>query len=508
MRRGAIAVALAAVVLLAGCATITWDDAAATTTRAPAGDDPATDVIGWEGGYWHNESIAVDMSDGLNDSELDAYVSRGMARVEYLRNREFTADVPVTVMSREEYRSRDGGDVAPAYRAWNNQVWEGLWIVGEDTDVESALSSTRGSAVAGFYSPSNDAITIITPTPSEPTISNATLIHELVHALQDQYIDLGAARYGGRTQDGQLAANGLIEGEANYIEARYSQRCGGAWACVAPADDGGGGDLPPDFNFGLFVTIFNPYSDGPVWVDRILERGGWAAFDRYYTDVPVATEQIIHATNESPTPITVADTARDGWERFPDQGVDGADTVGEASIFAMFWYQSRNYGADVIDWRAIGDVDNPYDTYNYSSPPSAGWGNDRLVPYRRDTGDTPDYGYVWKTVWDSERDATQFSEAYREVLAAHNATRVGNATWVVPSGPFADAFRVSQNGSTVTVVNGPTVPALADIHPETAESTTTATTRTTTGDTGPGLGVGVTLFAAAIAALAARWRSE
>ncbi|MFB6105072.1 MAG: Hvo_1808 family surface protein [Halobacteriaceae archaeon] len=508
MHRGAIAVVLATTVLLAGCATITWDDATTTTDDPdPAGPDPARDVLGWEDGFWHNDSIAVDQTDGLNDSELQAYVARGMARVEYIRNREFKSDVPVTVISRDQYRSRTTGDVAPAYRAWNNQVWEGLWIVGEDTDVAAALSSTRGSAVAGFYSPSNDAITIITPTPSEPTISNATLIHELVHALQDQYVGLGNPRFGGRTQDAQLAADGLIEGEANYVEARYSQRCGGAWQCVAPADTGDGGGLPADFNFGLFVTIFQPYSDGPVWVDHIIERGGWQAFNRYYSAVPTSTEQIIHTTQEEPVGVTVATTATDGWERFPDQGVDGADTVGEASIYAMFWYQSRTYGADVLDWRAINDVDNPLDTYNYSSPPSRGWANDVLVPYRNQRGEDTDYGYVWKTVWDTERDATQFRQAYLEVLAAHNATRLDPGTWVVPSGPFADAFRITRNGSTVTIVNGPSTAALADIHPRTTDPTETTTQSTTTGATGPGFGLAAALVAVVLAALP-RWRSE
>ncbi|MDX1748601.1 MAG: hypothetical protein R3324_21930, partial [Halobacteriales archaeon] len=34
--------------------------------------DPETDRLGWENGYWYNESITVDQSDGLSDEELDA----------------------------------------------------------------------------------------------------------------------------------------------------------------------------------------------------------------------------------------------------------------------------------------------------------------------------------------------------------------------------------------------------------------------------------------------------
>ncbi|MFB6129612.1 MAG: hypothetical protein ABEJ28_02195, partial [Salinigranum sp.] len=66
--------------------------------------DPARDVIGWEAGYWYDEPIAVDQSDGLNRSEREAFVARTMARVEKIRDLEFEQSVPVKVISRAEYR--------------------------------------------------------------------------------------------------------------------------------------------------------------------------------------------------------------------------------------------------------------------------------------------------------------------------------------------------------------------------------------------------------------------
>ncbi|MFC7070388.1 Hvo_1808 family surface protein [Halobaculum lipolyticum] len=528
-------------------------DAPADSTLARTDrPDPDNDTIGWENGYWHNESIAVDQTDGdaLNDTELEAYVARSMARVEYLREAEFESTVPVSVISREEYRnlSAGGGGDDPnrtEFNRWNDQVWEGLFVIGESSGSGETIGQTTGSSVLGFYSPTRDEITIVTGTPDAPTISNATLIHELVHALQDQRYDLTNATYRGATQDGDLAIDGVVEGEANYIEDRYIQRCGAEWDCVetpqAGGGGGGGGGSPP--NLGVLITLLNPYSDGPLYVAEIVEEGGWDAFEERFVDPPVSTEQVIHRTDEVPTPIAFVDESTGDWDTFPTDnpqlGQNGSDTVGEASIYAMFWYQARTYGADTIDPNGLFDDEGEYDTYNYDAEPSAGWANDRLFPYRTGDGDDAAYGYVWVTEWDTERDAREFHDTYLRMLDAHDVRETDAGYHVVPSGPFADAFYVDLDGTRVTVVNGPTVDDVRDIRPSVAPdpdatptpaptaddvATTVATdtggagddsgvdagaggdTSGTTETSGAGFGVVVAAAAVAVAGLLARRR--
>ncbi|MFC7081633.1 hypothetical protein [Halorussus caseinilyticus] len=137
----------------------------------------------------------------------------------------------------------------------------------------------------------------------------------------------------------------------------------------------------------------------------------------------------------------------------------------------MFWYQGYEYGTDIVDVREhLYPNDPTYDWFNYTSVPSEGWGNDVLVPYRKATESGTDFGYVWRTAWDTPRDARQFHRAYLALLRGQGAERVGPNTWVVDSGPFADAFRVVREGANVTIVNAPTTDALADLRPGLAES--------------------------------------
>lgn len=478
MRSRRRAVILVGLLLLSSLATV---GPPASAQEAPP--DPDSDVIGWENGYWHDESIEVDQSDGLSAEEREAYVSRAMARIEVLREREFEETVPVSVISRDEYANRTRANSSANFSAWNNQVWEALFVVGEDEDVQQLLQQTTTAATTGGYFFVEDEIKLITDDPDDLSIDRGTLVHELVHAQQDQYVDLTNATFRAETQDAQLATDGLIEGEANYVEDRYEARCGVEWECVASPSSGGGGS--GDINFGLFVTLFHPYSDGPPYVHDLVEREGWDAVDEAYASPPKSTEQIIHHTDERPAPMNLTDNATAGWEPFPEQGENGTDRVGEASIFAMLWYQSRNYGADTIPVRTITDTSAEYDTYNYDSVPSSGWANDAVLPYRKETPDGTQYGYVWAIEWDTETDATQFLAAYRAILTAQDARRLGPRTWVIEAGPFADAFRVAKDGRRVTIVNAPTATDLDDVRPGLPAVESTPTTEGPPPTTGP-----------------------
>ncbi|MFB6140232.1 MAG: Hvo_1808 family surface protein [Halosimplex sp.] len=435
-RSRAVLVALAVLVVLSGCT-------APTTGGHPDGD-PNSDRLGWENGHWYDDDLSLTPADGYNASEREALVARTMARVERIRRLEFNSTVPVDVVSREQYlANRSSGNASAVHGRWNDQVWESLFIVGEQSSFSNSSDDTLGQTVQGYYSPGKDAIVVVSDS-STPTIDRATLAHELVHALQDQHFGFGP---NAETQDRQLAERGVTEGDARYVESIYSRRCESEWSCIPEPEPSGGGGASADYNRGLFLTIYTPYAAGSQFIDRVRDRGGWSAVDDLYGEWPDSTEQIIHPDlypNEQPVNVTVPDRSSEEWHRFDVDPV--ADTVGEASIYAMLVHN--------------GAVD-PENRYGYRSKPSAGWGGDSVVPYTNGTAGA----YVWTTAWDTETDATQFLDAYREVLAHHDARNPRGNVYVVPEDdPFGDAFRVVRNGKRVRIVNAPTVDALDEVH--------------------------------------------
>ncbi|WP_302081922.1 Hvo_1808 family surface protein [Salinibaculum rarum] len=428
MKRTVVAtVLLTVLVVLAGCS--------AFGGQSPA-DDPGQDQLGWEGGYWYNDSIEVDASDGLSEPELRIVVNRSMARLEQIRGLEFKQSVPVEIINRSEYRQNQPFEANATHSKWNNQVWEALLLVGEDRNISAVFEQAYGSSVLGYYSPSEDRIVIVSNS-DEPKINRGTLVHELVHALQDQQFGIGGAP---DTQDRQLARNGVVEGEATVLEQRYNEQCRENWSCVESFPSGsGGGSVDP----GVITVITYPYVVGPSFVEAIEQRGGREAVNDLYGEYPRSTEQVSNPSlypDEEPINVTVLDRSNGEWTRFNHDPV--ADTAGQASIQVMF--------------QMNGDASG-----GYTGPVSDGWGGDTIVPYQN--GDQ--YGYVWELAWDSREDAREFHTAYRDVLAGHDARAEGDGVYVVPeSNTFGDAFRVTRDGTRVRIVNAPTVDALDEIH--------------------------------------------
>jgi len=432
------ALVVALLVALSGCTgvgAVGYDDAA------------SADRLGWEDGYAHDTDLPVTRADGLNASERRAVVARTAARVELIRGLEFAERVPVEVISRAEYRA-DRADDGRDRRTerWREQVWEAPLLVGENRTVAEAFDTVYGASVQGYYAPGESRIVIVSDS-ATPSIDTRTLAHELVHALQDQHpaLSLGS---NATTLDGRLAEDGLVEGDANAVQAAYADRCGTRWRCLPSPDDGGGGGTSSAFDAGVFTVVYAPYAEGPALIDHLRAGGGWNGVNAAYDAFPASTEQVIHPERygeDPPTEPTVRDRTSGGWDRFDRSRT--TDTLGEATLYAGLWVNG-----------AIDDADRS--RFDYAHPLSAGWDGDTVVPYTNGSH----AGYVWTLEFDAPGDARAFAGAYRGILTDRGARSPGDGVYRIPEGPFADAFRVTRSGERVTIVNAPTVAALDRVH--------------------------------------------
>jgi hypothetical protein len=469
MRRALGLAALALGCLLAGCGA----------PSAVAGlDDPSRDRLGWEDGYWYNDTVSVSPEDGLNATERDRVIARAMARVERLRGLEFESSVDVSVIGREELSAGVGGEPNEALRAFDNAKFEALFVVGGEEDAVSTQTETRNRTVAGFYSPSRGNIVVVSDAASPEFDGERTLAHELVHALQDQQFDLSRTAPSARTRDAVNGRNGLVEGDARSVELAYVDRCGAEWRCLPgaePAGDTGNGnangnETEPPINLGLYILSYFPYSDGPGFVSHLRERanGSWDAVDAAFGDPPTSSAVVIDPERYrefEPRSVALDDRAAGGWERVRPPGRPDYATLGQSALTAMFAYTLYDdYNASsVVSPDAFLNLDgvavDTRDPFNYSIAPVRGWTGDRLHVYRR--GD--ETGYVWRLTWASPDAAERFADRYRELLD-HWGGSPDDGIWrLTADSPFAGAVDVRVDGDAVTVVGGPDRAALGEL---------------------------------------------
>ncbi|WP_254766000.1 Hvo_1808 family surface protein [Salinilacihabitans rarus] len=445
-RVGPAALALAALLVLSGCAApVAGPDALAADRDR-----------GHVGGYAPDDDLDVDASDGLTAAELEAVKYRSMARIEVLRGLKFAEDVEIEVITREAYRERRGerGPASP----FTNELWRGAFVVDGETDVDAALEEVYGDAVVGYYR--SGEIVIVADDPDGVVVDRRTLVHELVHALQDQRFGLDRR---GSTLDERRAETGVFEGEADYVAHLYDRRCGDEWECLPEVEPAPRDPERRPFNAGLFLSIYAPYAEGPSFVAHHRERGGWDAVDALHEDRPRSTSQVIHPErypDDGPREVAVEDRSTDAWEPFAD-GDGGArtETVGEATLFAALWVN----GAVDRPLTAGGTALSPYD---YSDPATDGWAGDSFVAYHA-SDDENRTGHVWALEFETDADAAEFADAYREVVENAGGEAVdGDAYRVADGRAFEGAYRIDVDGDRVTVVGAPTVDDLGAIRPE------------------------------------------
>ncbi|WEL16823.1 Uncharacterized protein SVXHr_0644 [Halorhabdus sp. SVX81] len=480
-----------------------------TETNETHPPDPEKDVLGWENGYWYNESISVTPEDGLNESELDAVVARSMARVEQVRQLEFEETIPVEVISREEHSEQvvNQSNATTARRLRANTMFEALFMVNESANVIRDAEQNR-AAWLGYYG--DEEIKIISENATTPKMDEIVLSQELFHALQDQQFNLSSVGNPTTTEEAR-ARHGIVEGDANYVDYLYQKRCENEWngTCIMPERSQSGSNADVDTHVGLQMLTYQPYSDGPAFVRDIQELGGWSAVNAIYDNPPASTEQTIHPEKygkDAPTSVSIEDRSDDRWRPLDINGTVNYASFGEAGLYMMLWYpgSETNGAIDIIPYTNIVNDDRPgeLNPYNYDHRYTAGWDGDKLVPYVTDESSaTNETGYVYKTIWDSPDDAEEFQYGYEQLLEFHDAVSVEGYENVyrIPDGQeFNDAFYLDRDGETFTVVNAPSIEELSAVRegaaPEVEETTKTdgsAETDDSTTDTDEATGTDV-----------------
>jgi uncharacterized iron-regulated protein len=135
----------------------------------------------------------------------------------------------------------------------------------------------------GYYSIKDKALFIYDDLSG--AYERGVLIHEMVHALQDQHFGLKELHQTGFDTDAELARAALIEGDATFTMIELLKKDQPRVAAML--------DAPLDKAKNLRNAFL--YVQGARYVKALKERGGWAAVNSVYRFPPRSTVSILHA---------------------------------------------------------------------------------------------------------------------------------------------------------------------------------------------------------------------
>ena len=274
-----------------------------------------------------------------------------------------------------------------------------LGLVPSDMDLRGTLKTLYLEQIAGFYDPDSTTLFVLDDQPDEAIES--LLVHELVHAIQDQSTDLDAITALGLDNDRRVAALAAIEGHATLVMFEFLMQQQGQGALdltdlpnfsarLGPALEAARTESPTLAGAPLVLqeSVLFPYRDGVTFVEALWkERGGRPP--PFGSDLPGSTEHILHpegfARGQQDTPRRVEVWVEDGWSRLYE------DTLGELELGILL------------------------ETVGASRTSAFGWGGDRYVLLG--DGDGP-RSLVWFGVWDTGAQRDRFVLALEPHLSA------------------------------------------------------------------------------------------
>ena len=177
-----------------------------------------------------------------------------------------------------------------------------LGLVPSDLDLRGLLLGLYTEQVAGFYEPDSTALFVMDDQP-EVTLQGL-LVHELVHAIQDQAADLDALTDPSMGNDRSIAAQAAIEGHATLVMLEYmTEQMAGVpvnlaeiprfTAQMRPALEAMRGQFPALAGAPRVIqeSLLFPYLEGTGYVQKLWSGGERVApFGEY---LPESTEDVL-----------------------------------------------------------------------------------------------------------------------------------------------------------------------------------------------------------------------
>ena len=284
---------------------------------------------------------------------------------------------------------------------YEEMVFKELGLIPREFDYKNGVVELYLSQIGGYYDPEKEHYVMASWLPA--IMQDTIAVHELTHALQDQYYSLDDL-INPKIENGDklLAHSALAEGDASAVMFDYSRKQAGQAAIANDANvdsliystlmSSSAAFASNNIPKSLQSLLIFPYTSGLRFVHSILIKEGYAGIDKIFKNPPQTTEQILHPEKYGSKKIEYLEFSESDLralgvpENFQKKY---EDTFGEFAISSLL---------------VMGKLD-PAE----APKAAAGWGGDRLMLFA-DSNESL-FMLFWKTHWDTENEAKEFYDA-------------------------------------------------------------------------------------------------
>jgi len=310
-------------------------------------------------------------------------------------------------------------------------------LIPDTLDLQALLAELYYEQVVGYFDP--DSATLYVPDGMDPALLRFTVAHELVHALQDQYMPLSEILSADQGNDRRAAAQAMLEGQATLISMldmlpeRGMVDLEGVWPQARALILDQQNQMPVLAATPLVIRegLIFPYIGGADFMQWFMRN--YPDTVPYGRRLPQSTEQILHPDkyrqDEAPVDLVFSDTT----------GVLYDNGLGEL--------ETRILLTELTGSETTG------------SAGAMGWAGDRYAVLRSER----EHALVWWSVWDDERAADRFVSLFAQQWPGRvpdgwrysiERTRMGDRAAVLfMYGP--DQWRRWDNPPRVSIRNAP-----------------------------------------------------
>jgi len=335
-------------------------------------------------------------------------IAKAVPAVEKAVGLSFKTPPRIEVRSKEQVRAFVLKQLADSNNmreiAGQSGVYKLLGMIPDTLDLSALMTRLLQEQIVGFYDPETKVLYIVQGSPREST--ELIVTHELVHALQDQYVNLDSIQKVSTDNDRQTAAQAVFEGQAVYEQVHAMLGPGNiavglpaGWERVRESIRNNQAAMPVYASAPMVVqeTLLFPYLSGAEFVKNFRAREpGKIPFQ----DLPTSTAQILHP-NEffgkrvQPTRVSFG----------PVAGITPTyeNDLGEFET-RLFLYQHLN---------SIDDA----------AAAATGWNGDRYIAFTTPSGPA----VAWASVWLTPAQGAAFYSAMQRVIDARRPAEHGRS---------------------------------------------------------------------------------